>query len=302
MIPWGITAGLIAAFAQSCSYFFSRRFLQRFPAAGLPSLLLTSHLYMGGASLLLLLLLGHDLRQIAFLTYALPLAGATGCYLLGQTGLFQALRHAESSRVAAFLGLKILFLAGFVTLAHGQALGPVRWLAVFLSVAAAFCLNEAGGRLPAPAIAGLAVAVVGYSFSDLAITALITTLRPALGARAPVLAVALCYLLSGLLSLPFLLARRREPAGAWRGALPYAAIWFIGILFLFACFGQIGTVFGNVVQATRSVMAILLGWAVMRRGWHHLEAKVPPAVFWKRLAGAALMTSAVALYTLAARR
>jgi hypothetical protein len=74
----------------------------------------------------------------------------------------------------------------------------------------------------------------------------------------------------------------------------------VAICLLFACFGLIGVVYGNVVQSTRGIMAVGIGWIVAHIGHAHLESKVSRRVFRRRVAGAILMTAAVILYRLAA--
>jgi hypothetical protein len=63
--------------------------------------------------------------------------------------------------------------------------------------------------------------------------------------------------------------------------------------------GLIGVIYGNVVQATRGIMAVGIGWIVAHIGHVHLEVRVSRRVFWKRVAGAVLMTLAIVLYRLA---
>ena len=290
---FGLVAGLGAAFFQSFSYLFSRRFLHREPA-GILSLLTFSHLLMGAFSLVLLPLCWAGWEILHAAAVRQLVAGAL-FYFVGQAGLFWTLQRVESSRVAPLLGIKIIVLALIVTLWQGQSLGLPRWLAVLMSAGAAFLLNEAGGRLPWQSLAGLVTAVVGYSLSDLNITALVHSLQPA-GAAAPFLGVALSYLLCGIMSLPLLLVTGRGASAAWRRAAPYAASWFIAMLLLFTCFGAIGVVFGNIVQSLRGLISIGLGVWVVRAGWTHLETHVPRRVFWKRFAGALLMLGAIALY------
>ena len=44
------------------------------------------------------------------------------------------------------------------------------------------------------------------------------------------------------------------------------------------------------------MISIALGWLVARQGLTHLESHASRSVLWRRLGGAALMTSAIALY------
>jgi len=73
-------------------------------------------------------------------------------------------------------------------------------------------------------------------------------------------------------------------------------VWMIGIVFLFACFEQIGTVNGNIVQSTRGIWAVILGAILARRGQTYLEEKTPWNIFFRRLFAALLLMLAIFLY------
>ena len=289
----GILFGLGAAFAQALSYVFTRLFLAR-SGGGAYHLLAASHALMGIASLAVLLWLWPSGHPAGF-AFLLPLVGASGFYLLGQTGLFVALRHAESSRVAPLLGLKIAGLAVLTTLWRGESHGLVRWSAVLLATAAAFLVQDAGLRMPRRGMGAVLVAVTGYCLSDMSIADLVRALGGP--SRHNVwLAVALSYLLCGLAAAPLLAAGRGLTPAVWRFAAPHAASWFVAMLLLYACFGLVGVVLGNIVQATRGVLSVLFIPVLLRMGAPDIEPHISAAVFWKRAAGALLMVLAVSLY------
>lgn len=291
----GILAGLAAATAQSLFYLFSRLFLQR-SGGGVIHLLASAHVLMGlgsAAGLACLWPWAHP-RDAAFV---LPLLGATGFYLLGQAGLSMALRHTESSRVAPLLGLKIVVLAAITSVFQAERLGVMRWAAVFMSTAAAFLINDAGGRIPRAAILAVLLAVFGYCLSDLGIVALVRSLA-GVGVLAPALGVCLSYVLCGLIALPLVLFRPGFTPAVWRHAAPSAGAWLVAMLFLFVCFGLVGVVLGNIVQSTRGLISVAAAPLISRAGMTEIEAAVPRRVFRKRLCGALLMTAAVALYVL----
>lgn len=72
----------------------------------------------------------------------------------------------------------------------------------------------------------------------------------------------------------------------------------IGIVFLFACFEQIGTVNGNIVQSTRGIWAIVLGVLLARCGHTYLEEKTSWPVVMRRLFATLLLMLAIVLYNL----
>jgi len=289
----GIGFGLGTALCQSVFYLFTRRFVCRTGKTPL-LLLIASHVLMGAASALLLLAL-RPIHLPPLDVYIGPLASTALAYLAAQFGLFLVLRDIESSRVAPLLGGKIIVLALLTVICLGQDLHPVQWLAVGLSAGATWLLNEAGGRLPLRSLAVLTLTILGYCLSDMSIGVLVKRLAGC-GASAPLAGAALTYLLCGALTLPFAFRRETRDRRVWLLAAPCALAWFMAMCLLYACFGLIGVVFGNIVQASRGVLSVVLGWLVSRVGHTHIEAHVTRRVFWRRVAGAALMLLAVVLY------
>lgn len=289
----GIGCGFGAALFQSVAYGASRWYLKRTPGNAL-TLLVTSHVWMGFFALLLVPVLG-PVSLPPLRDYAWPAVGAMGFYLVAQAALFQAIRRTDASRIAPLLGVKVFVLALISALALRHPVSGLQWMAVAASAVAVLVLNESGGRPPGVALAGVAVAVLGYSLSDLSIKALVTVLAPT-GPRAALVGACLTYLLGAAVCLPLLAGVRVSSPRLWMAAAPYAAAWFISMLMLYIAFERIGVVFGNIIQSTRGLMAILLGVAMARMGMVDLETHLPRALVVRRLAGAALMTAAIVLY------
>lgn len=299
----GIVAGLAAALASAVSYLVSRHQASR-PGGDGVRLLVCAHVVMASICMPLLWLTGPVPKAAP--GWLLPLAGSTACYLAGQAALIAALRLAPASRVAPLLGLKIAMLAAIVSCLPGETLDVRQWAAVTLSVAAAALLQRGGG-LPPTAFGLVIVTCLAFAVADLCIVGLIDGLQAAspghVGAtpqrlRAGALAMSLTYVACGLAALPLLTARRMRPRGAadWRGGGLYAAAWLGSMVALYACFGLLGAVFGNILQSTRGVMAIVIGAALAHHGWHELEERVDRGLLLRRGAAAALMTAAIALY------
>jgi len=289
----GVGFGLGTAFCQSVFYLFTRRFVVRTGRTPL-LLLIVSHVIMGAFSALLLLALQpHNLPPFA--SYALPLIFAAGCYAVAQFGLFLVLQQVASSRIAPLLGAKIVGLALLSVLCLGQKLLPAQWLAVGISAGAAWLLNEAGGRIPLRLLAALSMTVLGYCLSDLSIGVLVRRLAT-VGPSMPLVGAALTYLACGVFALPFAFRREARDGRVWSLSVPCAVAWFAAMCLLYASFAAIGVVGGNIVQATRGLMSVGLGWGIARIGHTHIEAHASRNVFWRRMAGAALMLLAVAFY------
>jgi len=273
-------------------YLFTRRFVLCSGQTPL-QLLVVSHVLMGLFSAVLLLVL-RPLWLPSWGDVALILAGSIS-YLAGQLALARVLRDESSSRITPLLGSKIIVLALLSALCLQQHLLPAQWLAVLLSAGAAWLLNESGGRMPATLLVLVSAAVLGYCLSDLSVGVILQQL-PADGPPRGLLVAAMFYLMSGIVVLPFVFRREAHVGRIWALALPCALTWFAAMCLLCACFACIGVVFGNIVQATRGLIAVVLGWAVARIGFTHLEVHVSRRVFWRRIAGAVLMLLAVALY------
>lgn len=300
----GIAAGLVAALASAVSYLIARHHGNRVGGGSL-RLLVVAHVLMG----LLSLPLGWWLLPTAWpkrLVWLVPLAGSGLCYLAGQAAVFAVLKRVPASRLAPLLGLKLVMLATIVCLIPGGAIGGRQWLAVGLSVLAAWLLQRGGGLGPA-AMGVVLAACLSFAISDLSIVALIDGLQEATDAageplsrlHAGSLAMALTYIVCGgaaalgMMASPQLWPQDRQDLAA---AVQYAGAWLGGMAALYACFGLVGAVFGNVLQATRGMMAIVIGAWLARAGWHDLEDHVDGATLLRRIAAAALMVAAILLY------
>jgi len=292
----GILLGLGSAFLLSVSYLCSRWFSGRWPQ-GAVRLLVLAQIELGVlAAALFFAVRPPQLAPVE--GFAGLVLGTSVFYLVGQACLFRALRQADASRLSPLLGLKILALAAFSAVFLSRHYTPVQWAAVGLSVAAAAVLARAGTVLRRRVLAWLLATVLFYSLTDLCIKALVDHFDALSLARASALSASLSYMVSGVLVLPLLLLIDRPRPRAWLEALPFALAWFGGILLVFACFAQIGVVFGGIVQSTRGVLSIGLGWLVAALGHEHLEQRAPARVVARRVLAAALMVAAIALFSL----
>lgn len=300
MIPVGVATGLGAAVMQSASYFFSRLYVIR-RAKAVRSLMVLAHLLMGAASAVLLPVVWPSAELPPLTSYAWPLAGMAGFYLLGQVGLFMALRTSDASRISPLLGLKIPFLAVVTVLYFHDPLGGWQWAAVAMAMAAAVVLSLSGGRISLEGLVGLGLACVSYSLSDLCIAETAGRLDAATGIgwlHASVLTLAMCYVLCGVAAVVALPLVWKPAAADWKYAAPFAFFWFGGMAFLFATFASIGVVYGNILQSTRGLMSVAVGTLLARMGQTHLETRHGRRVWIRRGLAAALMFGAITTYLL----
>jgi len=303
-LPLGVAAGLFAAGASAVSYLVSRHHGGRTPGGSL-RLLVQAHLVMGLASLPIIVV-AAPATWPPDRAWLWPLAGSVGFYLVGQAGVFAALRRIPASRVAPLLGLKLVILATIVSLSPGNTLDWRQWVAVLTSVVAAAMLQR-GGTIGISGLAVILVTCFGFACSDLFIVGLIDGLessransgQPISRLHAGALAMAVTYAGCGALAgiaLAIWPSLRPRDLRERSAACQYAAAWLSGMVGLYACFGLVGVVFGNVLQATRGVMAVVLGAWLAKAGWHDLEERVDRGTFIRRVTAALLMVAAIALY------
>ena len=301
----GVITGLLAAFFSALSYLVSRHHVLSHPElegeGGGPRLIVQSHVLMGLACIPACLLLWPRGGGPAAASYLPPACLCAMAYLIGQSCFFTALREVPASRLAPLLGLKIAMLAGIVALVLGPPLGGRQWAAVALSVVAALALQRGDDRLPARALGLILVACLCFAIADLAIVSLIGRLaggnaEPMGRFHAGVLAMAITYVACGAILLPAAPRMWPRSGGGWLPAVQYSLVWLLAMIALYACLGQVGAVFGNILQSTRGVMSVVLGAGLAQAGWPDLEEQVDRATLLKRIAAAMLMTAAIALY------
>jgi hypothetical protein len=312
----GLATGLTAALFQSLSYLATRHYVQRRVGTdaggggGSRQLLVLSHVWMGLFSLVLLWAVWPR-GGVPLVPMLEPLLLMTGFYLAGQSATTFALRYAEPSRVSPLMGFKIVVLAAMATFLEQPritgasvppGLTPLQYVAAGLAVVAALSLNYAGGALRRRAAVGVLVACVTYSLCDWNVTRTnlaVFRLVPGVSAlQASLLSAGLCYVLSAGVAVALLPAWGSRRPRDWADALPFALIWFTAILFLYACFSEVGPLLGNILQSTRGLMSILLGSLLIYLGHLHIEPLSSRGVFVRRLAAGLLMFAAVSLYVM----
>ena len=291
----GIVFGLAMAFIQSLSYLFIRLFNKRHDD-NIVALLALSHILMGAVSIPLAAMLWPE-SMPPVSQYGLNLLGASGFYLLGQLFLFAAIIHSEPSRISPLLGLKVLMLSVIGVVFLGARFGPTQWTAVLLSTAAVFLLSWSGKQLERRFIVLGVLTCVCYCLSDINIKALLDhfSFMPTL--RAASLTTALCYMLCGAVGAAIVLFRPgHSTRDTWLYAVPFSVCWFVSMVLLFSCFAMVGIVFGNILQSTRGIMSIGMGFVIAHAGFESLEPKPSKRIIIQRMVAAVLMTAAVVLF------
>lgn len=316
----GILLGLGSALCSSLAYLASRRFTVRHAGheetqpqwRGPLRLMVCAHAMLGvvcGIAYLFLMPRDPQAQPSNWSWAITTTVFVSVLYLTGNTLLFFALRRVEASRVSPLLGMKVVLLAFATQFVLGEALAMQQWAAVILATVATWMLGSTGGKL-SPSTMLLAIgACAGFVCSDLFIKQMWPAWLPAglsgddasdhERVLASMTGMSLVYVWSGLIAAILLPIAKPWRAEHWRGAAPYAGYWIIAMVCLFSAFALIGIVLGNILQATRGLMSIAIGVAVVKLGHHHIESHAPLKVFIQRGIAAALMFGAIVLYVMA---
>lgn len=301
LMIFGIVAGLSSAVIQSGSYISSRHFMAKYHSA--KELTIYSQLIMGALGL-------------AALPFACPerITGGTGTeftlwmllWLIvmpaGQFCFFRTIREIEPSRIASLLGLKIIVLSLIFVFVFRNPLSGGQWLAVLMSTAAAVGMNWSGGSKFTPkGLMYLALTLTTYALADITETRLVRMIDSGNMLYDSVAISAASYGLLGVLTIPALRFVRFD-AVRFRAAAPFAVTWLLSMTALFACFADLDTVFGNVVQASRGVIAIGLELVLLSLGFSGEKVAVPPRMWARRILAALLMTAAIIIFSLSGTR
>lgn len=290
----GILFGLGAATSQSLSYLFSRSFLSKHGSS--LELMIIAHMIMALYSIVTLLFIpSWDIPPVS--KFALPMLLCSLSYVLGQFAFFMAIKHAEASRISPLLGLKIIVIAILSVSFFSGDLSIVQWLAVSLCLCGALLSNWSGGSMPLPGILWLLFACLGYSLSDIYIRFTVDALGRQHLIVSSITATALVYIFCGLLALPFLLFVSKGTIKKVKPAFPFATAWYGAMLLLFCCFATIGPVYGNIVQATRGIISILIGTILAHIGYAHLETKVSTSTLIRRIIAALMIMGAIIIFS-----
>ena len=294
----GIFSGFLAALMQSCSYLGGRRFLARY---GNARQLLIASLVICGAAAWILAIFFLDTTKIFSWKMLGLLIMSNGGFVAGQWGFFNAQKHIESSRIASLLGLKVLVVM-FLSIVMLRAQFTLwQYTAIVLAAVAAMLMNWSKGRLELGGMGFLLMALVGYAFSDMGIQMVVAYLECSSPIAGGLSGYVLTYGTMGIGA--FLLMKPLKVS--WKmvaGALPQGVCWTISMWGLYVCFGLIGAAFGNVIQASRGVVSLVLGIVLSYFAIDGLEQKQSWQVWLRKALAAILMFSAIVLYALTAKR
>lgn len=293
----GILSGLVTAFMQSFSYLGGRRFLANYGNAR--QLLIASLVICGAAAWILAIFFLKTDRIFTWRMLGLLLM-SNGGFVAGQWGFFNAQKHIESSRIASLLGLKVLVVMLLSIIILHTQFSPGQYSAIVLAAFAAMLMNWSKGKLDFNGMGFLLMALVGYAFSDMGIQLIVAYLQ----CSDPIVGGLCGYVLTyGTMGVGALLLMKPLKV-SWKmvaGALPQGFCWTISMWGLYVCFGLIGAAFGNVIQASRGVVSLILGIVLSYFAINGLEQKQSWQVWLRKALAAILMFGAIVLYALTAK-
>ena len=291
---WGITFGVISALLMSGSYVFSRSYLHLHHDPVKLAVFSQMNIFPWGVALLIYSLLFMEIPMNS--RFFLYLLGECTLFLVAQTSFFMALKRLEATRASSLLGLKILALA-FMSLLLGEELNAMRWIAILLCTLGAVGMNFSGGKMSFTTILWLASAVIFYALCDICITGMVQMMPGKSMMMNSVCVMGFTYTGIGLLVMPGML--KYKPAlKEFKDSFLYSVFYFVSILFLMACFGLLGVVFGSIIQAGRGIFSILLGMILLQIGFEKNEPAVPLRMWARRICMSVMMITAMVLYTL----
>ncbi len=298
----GIGSGLLSAFMASLAFAASAWALRGTKGLTSAGLLANACCVMGVLSVVGLLFVWRPGFEVGFVGRLPALFGTVFAFWMAQCAVFTAQRLVDGSQLVPLLGLKLPMLALLNGLIYREHFNVLQLLAIAMTVAAAFVLNNAGKRIPFKSFCALLVGCLCYGLSDIFLRIEVQQIHEQV-TQSQALASAQCtflaYIISGIIGaclVPFLKGARVPKAPVH--SIPYAVCWLTSIVFITLCFARLGTVNGSIVQASRGIMSVLMAPILVVFGMTWLETRTNFWIYLRRLIAAAMMIGAIAFYNL----
>ena len=289
----GVLIGLVSAVMQSSSYVLSRKFVLRFNSPW--KLLIYSYLaegILGGLvwlSLTPFVSIDYSWKLFAWLIFFTLMA------CLGGFSFFGALKEIEASRLSSLQGIKLIILT-LLNLFFVEKFPNIwQYLAVFLATIAAVGMNFTGGKLKWKGILFLLATVFCYSWTDIGAAEISKLIHSGSKALDGLCGTSMAFAFCGLFPL-LVFTREKFEKECFFAAFPYGAMWFSAMILLFISFCFIGVMYGVIIQATRGVISVVMGWLLLKTGLDKSEPVVGASAWIRRAIMAIAMLLAIVLY------
>lgn len=287
MIILGIGLGLCAATLQSGSYLCSKYFSNRHPKCEF-KLFVFSHVIMGVISLpILIISFPRVLPPIQQWIY--PMLMINLCYCFGQYFLIKILNETEASKISPLLILKVPLIVLFTILFYDGHYRPGQWVAIGLTLIAAFMLNKISHSISIKSFIFLLLTITGYCWSDINIKITMNLLSSIPLIQRQFFVASFSYVFTATLMIPLFWFTKTGTIKQWKDSIPFAVFWLGAMIFLFGSIAQIGAVYANIIQSSRGLFSIILASIIVKMGYHHYETKHSLTVTLKRIFVACLL-------------
>ncbi|HUR56927.1 MAG TPA: EamA/RhaT family transporter [Opitutaceae bacterium] len=218
------------------------------------------------------------------------------CFAVGQWLTMLSIDQGDVSVATPVLGLKILLVAALVTAVNGTRLPGALWVAASLATFAIVLLNHRGPHATHPHV-GRTILAAGAAAGCFAIFDVLVQRWSPLWGIGRFLPLTLAV--SGTLSLGFIPFFRAPlsalPAPTWRWLLIGAVTLGMQTILFVAALAQWGNApAANVLYSSRGLWSVAFVW-LFGHWVKSREQRLEASVLRSRLAGAALMTAAIAL-------
>jgi drug/metabolite transporter (DMT)-like permease len=214
---------------------------------------------------------------------------------------FSAQKYIESSRIASLMGLKILVVALLAIVLLREKFTLLQYIAMLGAAGAGILMNSSSGKLQWGGMGYLALTLVGYAFSDLGIQLVVKEINvsdPIIGGLSGFVTN---YAPVGVIAL-FCLKPMKIDRKKFFAAAPQGICWIFSMLGLYVCFGLMGAAFGNVLQASRGIISLIIGAFLSYFAIQNFDEQKQSAAVWIRKGLAALlMFGAIVLYAVTNR-
>ncbi len=219
-------------------------------------------------------------------------------FFVGQLSVFAGMRYGDVSVVTPVMGIKVIIVAALVTSGAHEKLPLLWWVSAAISTAAAVLLGigkPSSGNSLVPGLAGGLGAALAFSVVDV----MYQQWAGSLGVWRFSASVAIAMGVWSLALLPVLEGPWWQlPATARRAFLPGLAATIGQVLLMAYCVVELkGAAWANLLYSSRGVWSVALVWGA-GTVFGNRESAAGAPVMARRLAGAALMLTAVALVLL----
>ncbi|MBE6379929.1 MAG: hypothetical protein E7047_03275 [Lentisphaerae bacterium] len=293
----GIISGLVAGLMQSCSYLGGQRFLNKYNNSA--QMVICSLLITGAVTWLMAPFFLYTSTLFSWRMLLYVIMTDIGL-VVGHWGFFSAQKHIESSRIASLMGLKVLVVAVLSIVLLRIGFTFLQYLAMLGAASAGLLMNWNQGKLNWNGMGYMLVCFIGYAFSDLGVQLVVQEMPAEDPIAAGFSGFIVNYSVTGLGAL-CLIKKFKIDYRMLCTALPQGLCWVVSMWGLYICFGLVGAAFGNVLQASRGIISLVIGIILSYFAMQSLEKKQSADQWVRKAVAALIMFGSIMLYAFTAK-